>query len=267
MRSAPIRCGPVTVIGARQRDAAASPRRGVRWRRSGMMRVREGLELIRSSPGRRWLWLTLRKRLYSRGVSIGVRRDLHEYVAGDPARDLAAVPPAKIPIVVRKLQPDDDLSFIADVPGLDPRLAQMRADQRWLLSGDLSTPWVALDSDGAVCFMTFLLTARDNAAIRARWGDLLPELKPDEAVFEGPYAGENARGLGMMKDVLRQVLLSAQDDGVRYVLGFIGETNVPSLKVAEFGGFDPYLKREESWFLFRRRIRFLPLEKRRRNRS
>jgi hypothetical protein len=43
------------------------------------------------------------------------------------------------------------------------------------------------------------------------------------------------------------------------VLGFIGETNVPSLKVAEFGGFDPYLKREDSWFLFRRRIRFLPL--------
>ena len=52
--------------------------------------------------------------------------------------------------------------------------------------------------------------------------------------------------------------MAAQASGVRYVLGFIGEANVPSLKVAEFGGFDPYLKREESWFLFRRRIRFLP---------
>ena len=223
-------------------------------------RLREGLGLFRSSDGRRWLWFTLRKRLYSRGISIGVRRDLQKYIAGDPARDLAAVPPAKIPIVVRKLQPDDDLSFIQDDPGLDPRNRQIRADQRWLMTGDLPTPWVALDSDGAVCFMTFLLTARDNAAIRARWGDLLPELQPDEALFEGPYAGENIRGLGMMKDVLRQVLLSAQDDGVRYVSGFIGDANVPSLKVAEFGGFDPYLKREDRWVLFRRRIRFLPFE-------
>ena len=206
------------------------------------------------------MWFTLRKRLYSRGISIGVRRDLQKYIAGDPARDLAAVPPAKIPIVVRKLQPDDDLSFIQDDPGLDPRNRQIRADQRWLMTGDLPTPWVALDSYGAVCFMTFLLTARDNAAIRARWGDLLPELQPDEALFEGPYAGENIRGLGMMKDVLRQVLLSAQDDGVRYVSGFIGDANVPSLKVAEFGGFDPYLKREDRWVLFRRRIRFLPFE-------
>jgi hypothetical protein len=224
-----------------------------------MMRVREGLELVRSSQGRSWLWLTVRKRLYSRGVSIGVRRDLSVYVAGDPAHDLAAVPPAKIPLVVRLLQPDDDLSFIDDVPGLDPRSAQMRMDQRWLMSGDLPTPWVAVGPDGAVCFMTFLLTARDNAVIRARWGELLPELQPDEAVFEGPYAGEGARGLGMMKDACRQVLVEARDSGVRYVLGFIGEANVPSLKVAEFGGFDPYLKREESWFLFRRRIRFLPL--------
>ena len=154
--------------------------------------------------------------------------------------DLAAVPPAKIPLVVRQLRPDDDLSFIDDVPGLDPRSAQMRADQRWLMSGDLPTPWVAVGPDGAVCFMTFLLTARDNAVIRARWGELLPELQPDEVLIEGPFAGESARGLGIMKDACRQVLEVAHDSGVRYVMGFIGEGNVASLKVAEFGGFDPF---------------------------
>src|SRR4051794_3828463 len=225
-----------------------------------MHRIRDGLRLILSSEGRGWLAFTLRKRFYSRVVSIGVRRDLEEYVAGDPARDLDAVPPAKIPIEVRRLRPDDDLSFIADDPGLDPRLRQMRADQRWLLTGDLPAPWVAIDSEGAVCFMSFLLRSSDNDAIRARWGDLLPELQPDEAAVEGPYAGDNMRGLGMMKDVLRQVLLAERDDGVRYVLGFIGDANAPSLAVANYGGFDPYMKREERWFLFRRRIRFLPYE-------
>jgi hypothetical protein len=227
-----------------------------------MIGVREGLELVRSSHGRRWLWGTARWRLHSRRIAIGVRRNLSVYVAGDPAHDLAAVPPAKIPLVVRQLRPDDDLSFLADVPGLAPQAAQLRADQRWLMTGDLPTPWVAVDPNGTVCFMTFLLTSRDNAAIRARWGELLPELQPDEALFEGPYTAESGRAMGIMKDACRQILEVARDSGVRYVMGFIAEVNIPALKVAEFGGFAPFAKREERWFLFRLRIRFLPLSER-----
>ena len=41
-------------------------------------------------------------------------------------------------------------------------------------------------------------------------------------------------------------------------MGFIGEENVATLKVVELGGLAPFVKREERWFLFRRRIRFLP---------
>ena len=225
-----------------------------------MTRLREVLELIQSSNGRRLLWLTARKRLYSRVVSIGVRRDLSEHVPGVIGRDLAVVPPAKIPLEVRQLRPDDDLSFIDDVPGLDPRSAQMRMDQRWLMSGDLPTPWVAVDPDGKVCFMTFLLTARDNEAIRAQWGGLLPQLQPDEILIEGPFAEESARGLGIMKEVAGRLLQIAHDSGARYAMGFIGEQNVATLKVVELGGLAPFVKREESWFLFRQRIRFLPYE-------
>jgi hypothetical protein len=152
-----------------------------------MMRVREGLELIRSAHGRRWLWRTARQRLYSRRVAIGIRRDMSAPFA---------VPSAKIPLVVRQLQPGDDLSFIAAVAGLAPRAAQQRADQRWFLSAGLPTPWVAVDPDGTVCFMTWRLTARDNALIRARWGGLFPELQPDEAMIEGSYTAESHRGWG-----------------------------------------------------------------------
>ena len=224
-----------------------------------MKRVREGLQLLRYGSGRRLLWLMARKRLYSRVVSIGVRRDLSVHVEGVIGRDLAVIPPAKIPLEVRQLRPDDDLSLIADVPGLSPRAAQVRMDQRWLMSGDLPTPWVAVDPDGAVRFMTFMLTARDNEAILARWGGLLPQLQPDEMVMEGPFADDSARGLGIMTEVAGRLLQIAHDSGVRYVMGFIGEQNVATLKVVELGGLAPFVKREERWFLFRRRIRFLPL--------
>lgn len=228
------------------------------------MRAREVPGLVQflvSKNGLIWLVLTLRRRFRSRIVSIGVRRDLDVVVPGDPAHDLDAVPPAKIPLEVRLLRPDDDLSFIADDPSIDPRERQMRIDQRWLLSGGLPTPWVAVGPDGAVCFMTYLLMSRDNAAIRAKWGDLLPEIKPDEGLVEGPFMAASGRGKGVMKDACRQVIASVQRDyGVRYVMGFIGEANTASLKVAEYGGFEPFMLREESWSLFRRRIRFLPYE-------
>jgi hypothetical protein len=214
-----------------------------------MMRVREVLDVIRSRQGLRWLRQTLRLRLHSSRIGIGVRRDLLEHIP---------IPPPKIPLVVRQLEPDDDLSFIADEPGLSPRSAAERTVQRWLLASNLPPPAVAIDGDGKVCFMAWMLTAEDNDLIRARWGEMLPQLKPGEAVIEGPFTAESHRGLGVMH-AYDAILTSARESGLRYVMGFIGEANVAQLKVAEVGGFIPFVKREESWFLFRRRIRFLPL--------
>jgi hypothetical protein len=190
------------------------------------------------------------QRFCSRHVAIGIRRDISVPVA---------VPPAKIPLVVRQLRPDDDLSFIAAVPGLAPQAAQERAVQRWLLSAGLPTCWVGVDPDGTVCFMTWLFTAQDNALIRAEWAGLFPELQPDEALFEGICTAESHRGLGIMPDAANRVVeWAAHDCGVRHMMGFIGAENVASLKGGAKAGFVPFVKREESWLLFRRRIRFLP---------
>ena len=92
--------------------------------------------------------------------------------------------------------------------------------QRWFLSRDLPTCWVAVDPDGTVCFMTWLLTARDNALIRAQWGGLFPELQPDEAMFEGIYTAESHRELGIMADAVNRIMEQARDFGMRYSVGF-----------------------------------------------
>lgn len=213
------------------------------------MRIREAVDLVRTQTGRRWLVKTARSRLHSRRLSVGVRRDTH--VPFTP-------PKSKIPLVIRHVQPDDDLSFIADVPGLSTEAAQHRADQRWLLSCGLPTCWVGVDSEGIVRYMAWLLMPADNELIRSRWGDWLPQLKPDEALIEGVYTSEEHRGLGIMTDVSHAMAEQARELGVRYVMGFIGEGNAASLRVAEKANFLPYLVREDTWFLFRRRIRFLP---------
>lgn len=184
-------------------------------------------------------------------MSIGIRDDLS---VPFPA------PPAKIPLTVRKLQPGDDLSLVADTPGLAPEVARHRADQRWLLNSDLPAPWVAIDPDGAVCFIAYMFTAEDNPRMQALWGPLAPILEPGEALIEGIFTSERHRGLGVFMDAGTKMLDQARALGIRYALGFAGEKNLGTFKVAERAGWTRHFKRVERWFLFRQRVTFETLD-------
>src|SRR6476660_478665 len=203
-----------------------------------------------SGTGRRRVWQGVRVRLYSRREAVGLRRDLSVPLMA---------PPAKIPLIVRPLRPDDDLSFIAEVPELAPQAARQRIDQRLLLTADIPTCWIAIDPDGTACYMQWLIAPRDNALVRARWGGLFPELQPDEALLEGAYTADSHRGQGIMSHAMARISERARDLGAQHVITFVGLENVASLKGCERAGFAPYVKRGDSWSLFHRRVRFQPL--------
>ena len=213
-------------------------------------KVNDGLRLMRSGTGRRRVLEGIRLRLYWRAEAVGLRRDLSVPFAA---------PAAKIPVTVRPLRPDDDLSFIADVPELPAEAAWQRSYQRLTLSADIPTCWIAVDSDGTACYMQCAHAPRDNARIQAWCRGLLPELRPDEALMEGAYTAESHRGKGIMAHAMAVIAEQARDFGAQKVITFVGKDNIASLKGCERAGFAPYSDRRESWTLFRRRVRFLPL--------
>lgn len=106
--------------------------------------------------------------------------------------------------------------------------------------------------------MQWLIAARDNARVQACF-DLFPELQPDEALLEGAYTAESHRGQGVMSHAMARIAAAARDFGARHVITFVDRGNVASLKGCEKAGFAPYIQRRETWFLFRRRVHFLPL--------
>ena len=212
--------------------------------------VNVGARLMRSGTGRRRVWQGVRRRLYMRREAFGLRRDLSVPFEA---------PPAKIPVTVRPLRPDDDLSFIADDPELPAQAAREHIDQRLLLNADIPTCWIAVDSDGTACYMQWLIAARDNARIQAWWGGLFPELRPDEALLEGAYTADSHRGKGIMAHAMALIAEQARDFGAQHVITFVVKDNIASLKGCERAGFAPYIDREDSWTLFRRRVRFQPL--------
>ncbi len=81
-------------------------------------------------------------------------------------------------------------------------------------------------------------------------GSLYPRLAPYEALLEGAYTPEAYRGQGIIASAMALIAERAGDFGARWVVTFVDETNVASLKGCARAGFVPYL---------RRRVRFTPL--------
>jgi len=188
-------------------------------------------------------------RLYQDSISVGLRRDLSEKFDS---------PAAKIPIRVRPLCPQDDLPFLGvDAGSSDPEIITLFG-QRRMLRTNLPTCYVALAPNGEVCYMQWLIPATENSRLRANFGQF-PPLAPDEALLEAAFTVPAYRGQGVMASAMAQIAENAKQIGVRWVVTFVHENNVGSLKGCERAGFRPYVIRHISWRLLRRRIKFVPL--------
>ena len=199
----------------------------------------------------RKMWRAVTYRLYSNSASVGLRRDL---------RAPCVVPAAKRPVQVRPLTPDDDLAWL-DVrePGLSDDQVYARLGQTRLLRSDIRTCHVAVDADGRACYMQWLILSCHNDRVRAFFGNLYPPLAPDEALLEGAYTPEPYRGQGIMAAAMAQIAERADQFGARWVITFVDEENAASLKGCVRAGFVPYLRRDERFRLFQRRVSFIPV--------
>jgi GNAT superfamily N-acetyltransferase len=208
------------------------------------------LRLVFTGRGRR-MWSAVTYRLYSNSVSVGLRRDL---------RARLAAPAAKRPIEVRPLTPDDELSWL-DVrePGLSDEQVYARLAQARLLESGIKTCHVAVEPGGKACYMQWLILSHEYQRVYAFFGNLYPRLAPDEALLEGAYTPEAYRGQGIMAAAMAQIAERADQFGARWVVTFVDESNVASLKGCARAGFEPYLLRHERFRLFRRRVSFTPL--------
>jgi GNAT superfamily N-acetyltransferase len=190
-------------------------------------------------------------RLNSRTLALGLCRDLNQpHVA----------PAARMPLEVRPLTAGDDLSMLdIEAAGLTSDVVLQRVAQRRLIAVQLPQCWVAVAPDGKVCYMQWLVAARDNARISGVWGDLFPPLAPDEALLEGAYTGDAYRGQGIMAHAMSRIAEAAREFGARWVKTYVGQGNVASLKGCKKAGFAPCVERSETWWLLRRRVRFTDL--------
>jgi len=129
------------------------------------------------------------------------------------------------------------------------------------LREDIPTCYVAVMQDDTPCYMQWLMGSEHNDVIQKRFNHAFPLLAPDEALLESAFTPEAYRGMGIMSYAMAHIAKKAENFKARWVITFVEKDNVPSLKGCKRAGFVPYLLRDVRWFLFKRRITWIPLPK------
>jgi hypothetical protein len=169
--------------------------------------------------------------LYSRTVRFGLRRDL----------GLAfEKPSAKISLAIRPLR-DGDVALLLSMSDAGDRQDELEiARRRAFLEKAGKGCFVAVDvRNDTPCYMQWLMSSSENGLIQRLGG--FPELATNEALLENAYTPFKYRGLGIMSAAMALIAERAAEFGARYVLTFVDDTNIASLKGCERAGFYPHL--------------------------
>ena len=193
----------------------------------------------------------IRSRVYSDRLAFGLRRDLTIPLE---------TPDAKIPLTIRPLV-ESDISILLDIhtPSITSEGVEERLMRILLLQSKIPTCYVAVTPDGRPCYMQWLIGPSENDNVKKFFVDRFPLFAPDEALLEFALTLEAHRGQGIMPCAMAQIAKQAADLGARWVITFVMDDNIPSLKGCKRAGFVPYLTRREQWRLFHRRMTFTPL--------
>lgn len=209
--------------------------------------------LARRVRARRVINLATRRQPFrSEWISLGLSRDL---TIPFPA------PSAKIPLTVRPLQGRDcAVLFDWADPTLPEEERALRKSRSELAAEGVGRPFVAVTDDDEPCYVQWLLSPDDNERLRAYFKGIFPRLDPDEALLEGAYTPAHYRGKGIMPAAMARIAEHGADLGARWIVTFVSEDNIPSLKGCHRAGFSPFVRRVERWSGLRRTVTFTLLE-------
>ena len=170
--------------------------------------------------------------LYETSCRFGLRRDLSKPLQ---------TPVAKIPITVRPATADDMEALFSDAAAAgNPEEQSQLAWRRDFAIIVGKGCFVAIDSrDGTPCYAQWLFSSSENPAI-ARVGGF-PPLALDEALLENAYTPVNYRGQRIMSAAMAMIAERAADFGARYVMTYVRDSNIASLKGCVRAGFYPHL--------------------------
>ncbi len=192
----------------------------------------------------------IQRRMYSDDVSYILRRNLASPIE---------VPRAKIPLSIRRLQPQDLVSlFPASSKTLGTEEAKDAAWRQYLLQSQIETCYVAANENNLACYMQWLIGKEENGKLQQVEKGFVP-LEDGEMLLEGAFTAHYARGQGIMGEAMARIADEGKKLGCQYVYTYVRTDNIASLKGCKNAGFRPCGLRKDRWRGLRKRIEITQL--------
>lgn len=188
------------------------------------------------------------RRIYSNEFHYGLRRDVNV--------DLEVQRP-KISIKLRLIQEEDKQTLLnLGEKGISSQEFRDRLYRIFLVKADFSKCYVAITKEGIPCHVHWLMKCDENKKIQSVFKRGFPILKPNEALFEGGYTKPSYRRNRIMPYITELIIKENKEAGLKWAIGFVNQSNIPSLRAMEKGGFLPYCIKEVRWRFFKRRVTY-----------
>lgn len=181
----------------------------------------------------KYIWDVFKKQIHSEEIAYGFKRDLNK----------EAKEPRVLKKVTTRISEESDHVYFTDniTNGL---IFQFK------------TCYVAITQEGVPCFRCWLIDSSQNEKLHAVWGNIFPDLKNDEVLFENVFTAPKYRGLGILPAVLHQISEISKDSGANYAISFGAIKNINTSRSFNYAGFHPYILRKEKWRLFKQTVTY-----------
>ncbi|WP_298902043.1 hypothetical protein [uncultured Psychroserpens sp.] len=142
----------------------------------------------------------------------------------------------------------------SDVNALNEGLRHVR-----LVEASIPSCYVAVTNNNVVVNRQWVFKHEQNDQVANYFGQIFPRLKEYELLIEGVFTHPDYRGMRIMPNAIFQTLTQEQYKSIDRIIVFVDRTNIASLKGFKRIGFNPYILRQEKWFLFNRKVAFVPM--------
>jgi len=188
------------------------------------------------------LLVQLKRQIYSRGVFLGLEKDLrtdgYHVTSGVDYRLGVASP--------------EDIQEVFENAKRESRESAIELIQRiWFYDAGFHNCYVARTADSnELCYMQWMLSCADSDLIVSSFDGKFPRLGDDEVLLENAYTFEKFRGKRVMPAVELELADIARQKGFKRMITYVREDNIASLKGCERAGFKVFERVLEGKLLF-----------------
>ncbi len=172
----------------------------------------------------------LKQHIYSRSNQIGLSLNLEQF-------ELPKIE-ANIKYTLKLATKEDMEEVMEKAKAESKKMVEKVLFRKWMFEDGYQNCYVARTVDtNEICTIAFTIFPTDDKKVEGGFRKWFHTLREDEVILAGAYTFEKFRGNRLHPSIIIDRLRICKERGYKWVIGYIEEDNIASIKGAERTGF------------------------------